>query len=291
MNDATTAEAVLARKQWRTLEPYHGLIYFAPEAEEHYIAAGLEPGRMGYFASRAAPMGAVPAEVVMATFFNFSPDLVRSVIPRAWQLATPEDLVSARQAAAGAALTRTLGAAVVLGDEMVEAAELARAAADCCSAPGRPLYAGHASLGWPEAPHLALWHAVSLLREFRGDGHIAAMVAEGITSGCEALVIHAATGEVPAAMLQASRGWSDDAWAAAVSVLRDRGWVTPDGLLTEAGRSHRQRVEDLTDATSMAPWQRLGPDRCDRLRHLVRPWSKAIVESGTFGLPALAQSS
>lgn len=291
MSDANAAEAVLARKQWRTLEPYHGIVYFAAEAEERYTAAGLEPGRMGYFASRAAPLGAVPAEVVIATFFNFSPDLVCSVIPRAWTLAAPEQVLEARLAAAGAALARVLGPSEIGSDEMAEAAELARAAADSCTMPGRPLYAGHASLPWPEPPHLVLWHAVSMLREFRGDGHIAAMVAEGVTSGCEALVIHAGTGEVPARMLQASRAWSDDAWATAVSALVDRGWLTPDGALTDGGRAHRQRVEDMTDATSMAPWQAIGSDGCDRLRRLVRPWSKAIVESGTFGLPALAQSS
>lgn len=278
----TTLDPVLARKQWRTLEPYHGMIYFVPEAEERYRAAGLEPGRMGYFASRSAPMGAVPAEVVIATFFNFNPDLVRSVIPRAWSLASPEQVLSARLAAADAALTRLLGEAIGSG-EMVEAAALARVAADACHPAGRPLFAGHASLPWPDEPHLALWHAVSLLREFRGDGHIAAMVTEGVLDGCEALVIHAATGDISAAVLRGTRAWPDEAWDATIDRLRSRGWVDASGSLTEAGRLHRDRVEELTDRNALGPWEALGEEESDRLRALVRPWSRAISEAGTFG--------
>jgi hypothetical protein len=73
-------------------------------------------------------------------------------------------------------------------------AGLAREAASACTAEGRPLYAGHAGLDWPDAPHVAAWHAATLLREHRGDGHIAALVAAGL-SGIDALVTHVATGQ------------------------------------------------------------------------------------------------
>ena len=89
-------DPLIARKTFRTLEPLHGFVYFSPDAEPEYVAAGLKPGRMGYFASRSAPMGAVAAEVVIATFFNFNHDLVRSVIPSAWHEATPERVLAAR---------------------------------------------------------------------------------------------------------------------------------------------------------------------------------------------------
>jgi hypothetical protein len=274
---------VLARKMWRTMEPVHGMIYFAPEAAAAYADAGLDDARAGYFASRAAPMGAVPAEVVIATFFNFNPVLVRRAIPRAWELSSPARLLAARLDAADAALRRVLP---VSSPEMEEAAALARTAASApaMSVAGRALYAGHASQPWPDAPHLVLWHALSLLREYRGDGHIAALVAEGV-SGIEALVIHAGTGEVPRAVLQDTRAWDDASWSAAVSALVERGWVTADGSLTDAGRSHRARVEDLTDRLAMAPWEHLGDESCDRLRSLVRPFSQAVVGSGTFGRP------
>lgn len=273
-------EPLMARKMWRTLEPYHGLIYFAPEATSAYEALGVM-GFDGYFASRAAPMGAVPAEVVMATFFNFDPELVRAAIPAAWEAATPEQLVAARLDAADVALRRATGSDLDTPD-VARAAELATIAAEACTAAGRPLYAGHASLEWPLPAHLALWHAISLLREFRGDGHIACLVEAGL-DGLDALLFHAASGEVPRAALQSSRGWSDEAWDGALAALVDRDLLTSDGSFTDAGAALRQHIEDRTDELALAPWAALGQDGCDELRALVRPLSRAVVESGTFG--------
>lgn len=273
-------EPVLARKMWRTLEPYHGLVYFTPEATAVYAELGVE-GQGGYFASRAAAMGPVPAEVVVATFFNFDPRLVHEAIPMAWNRASPERWTEARLVAVDRALRGILGEELDSSD-LAEAAELARIASDGCTPQGRPLYAAHAALPWPEAPHLVLWHAITLLREFRGDGHVACLVADGF-DGCQALVMHAATGEVGAAALAGTRGWSEGAWQRAVSALADRGLVTADGELTEAGQAHRHAIEDRTDELAMAPWSYLGQERSDRLRSLVRPFSRAVVESGTFG--------
>ncbi len=271
-------DSVVARKMLRTLEPYHGWIYFSPESRERYAALGITDGRMGYFASRSAPMGAVPAEVVIATFFNFNPELVRRAIPEAWNITSPDKLVAARLDGADAMLCRILGDAVG-SDEMREAAELARRATEACRPEGRPLYAGHASLEWPEASHLVLWHAQTLLREYRGDGHIAALVAECLDA-CEVLVTHAAAGEVPRDALQRSRSWSDDDWQAAVDRLALRGWVNTDGSFTDEGRARREEIEVRTDELAMAPWNAIGEESCTKLRALVRPWSKAIVSSG-----------
>ena len=273
-------DPVLARKMWRTLEPYHGLIYFAPEATAAYDALGVR-GFDGYFASRAAAMGAVPAEVVIATFFNFNPALVHHAIPAAWAATTPEQLVRARLAAADAALRRAVGPDLD-GPGTERAATLARQASQGCQAAGRPLYAAHAGLDWPDSPHLVLWHAVSLLREFRGDGHIACLVEAGL-GGIDALVLHAASGEVPRAALQTTRGWSDEAWAASVDHLGKRGLVDDSGAFTNAGAALRQHIEDRTDALALAPWAGLGPSGCDELRALVRPLSRAVVESGALG--------
>src|SRR4051812_2562056 len=188
------------------------MIYFAPEATERYEALGLR-GHAGYFASRAAAFGAVGPEVVIATFFNFPPDLVRRCLPSAWERATPAQVLQARYDAADAALARAFGDLPV-----EEAAALARRAAEaaCEHVEGRALFAAHAGLPWPDAPRLVLWHAQTLLRELRGDGHIAALVAEGV-SGIEALILHTATGEAPG--MRTSRPWSDEAWDAAVDGL------------------------------------------------------------------------
>jgi hypothetical protein len=273
-------EPVVARKMWRTMEPYHGLIYFAPEATAAYAELGIH-GFDGYFASRAAAMGPVPAEVVVATFFNFEPGVVHHAIPAAWAAATPTQILAARLDAVRAALRRAVGD-LLDGADVARAVDLIRPAAAACTPPGRPLYAAHAALPWPDEPALALWHAVTLLREFRGDGHVACLVEAGL-SGIDALVLHAASGEVPRVALQRTRQWSDDAWAAAVEGLADRGVVDGDGAFTDAGASLRGTIEDKTDELAMAPWEAIGAEACDELRALVRPLSRAVVSNG--GLP------
>ncbi|MBE1593250.1 hypothetical protein ACFPOI_21525 [Nonomuraea angiospora] len=265
----------LERRTWRTLEPLHGMIYFSPEASAAYESLGLS-GRMGYFASRAAALGPVPAEAVIATFYNFNPDLVRRAIPAAWRIASPADILAARLESAGATLRRVLGDAVD-SPEMSRAAALARRAAESVAGElsGRPLYAAHAALPWPEAPHLVLWHAQTLLREYRGDGHLAALLAAGL-SGIEALVTHAATGAVTAEVLRGTRGWPEADWAAAVRRLEERGWLV-EGALTEEGRRRREEIEEATDRMGMAPYTALGAAGCEELRSLARPWSKTVV--------------
>ncbi len=174
------------------------------------------------------------------------------------------------------------------GGAIREAADLARRAAEAaCEHPeGRPLFAGHAALTWPDEPHLVLWHAQTLLREFRGDAHVAALLLDGL-SGLEALVVHAATGEVPAPVLRASRGWTRDEWAAAVDALRGRGVLEPDALaLTTTGRARRDRVEVRTDELAVPAYRAIGEDGCARLRELARPLSRAVVAAGLLTPPA-----
>jgi hypothetical protein len=272
----TTNDALVARKTWRTVEPLHGMIYFVPEATEAYAHLGIT-GRTGYFASRAAPMGAAAAELVVATFFNFNPELVHAAIPKAWQITTPDALIAARFEAVDRAFHRLLGPEVVRSAAMARAAELARTAAEDASSrvEGRPLCAGHAGLPWPDEAHLILWHAQTILREYRGDGHIALLLTHGLT-GIDALVTHAASGEAPADLLRTSRGWSEAQWMRGVSSLQERGWLfeTDELGLSAWGAEQRQAIEDQTDALAAAPYAVLGEERCAELRTLTRPWSK-----------------
>src|SRR3954464_13039840 len=164
-----------ARAAHRYLEPLHTLVYFVPEGSERYAALGIKGGMRGYFASRSAAFGQVPAEVVIATFYNFAPAQVRTAIPSVWETSTPAEMLAARIDVADTALRRLLGDEVTDGEEMAEAAALAREATPPTGIVGRPLYAGHAALPWPDPAHLQLWHAATLLREHRGDGHIAAL--------------------------------------------------------------------------------------------------------------------
>jgi len=278
----------MARKTWRTVEPLHGMIYFVPEAAEEYTSVGLEP-HMGYFASRSAAMGPVGPGAVVATFFNFDPRLVEAALPAAWERATPAQVLAARFRAADRALRRLLGAAAG-SSEMEEAAALARTAAWVATErpQGRPLFAAHAELEWPDAPHLVLWHAQTLLREYRGDAHVALLTAAGL-SPVEALVIHAASGEVPASALRATRAWSDEDWGAGVDLVRSRGWLEPgeDLVLSESGRAHRQDIEDRTDQLSLDPYSALGEQSCEQLRRLTRPMSRVVVDSGALATMAV----
>ena len=262
----TTVAPADARRMHTSLEPYHGMIYFVDEALQHYSEINLEPGRMGYFASRSAAMGAVSAEMVIATFFNFNPELVRAAIPNAWERATPGQVGAARLRAVDDALHRMVGEHIG-SDDMADAAALARRVADRCWPQGRPLYAAHSTLEYPDEPHLALWHALTLLREFRGDGHVAVLVDQQV-GPCEALVVHGAFtgGVLSRAVLQGTRGWPDDEWEAAEERLRRRGWLDADGALTDAGRVARQHAEDRTDVLAADPWATLDHDERDRLR-------------------------
>jgi hypothetical protein len=275
--------APLVRQAHDATNVLHSLIYFAPEAEQHFTAAGLEPGRMSYFAGRAAPMGAVSAGVVTATFYNFSPDLVAAAIPRAWQLAPPAAVIEARFAAVDAALRRLLGPELIASPDLVTLAGLTREAARACRPEGRPLYAGHADLPWPSGgAHLELWHALSLLREHRGDGHVAALTAAGL-SGLEALITHTATGQgfIPE-FARASRGWPAADWDAATAALAARGLLDAAGELTAAGQEVRATVERETDKMAAAPWRHLGDEATEQVIQLGRQLSRTVVKAGAF---------
>jgi hypothetical protein len=269
-----------ARFLWQRLEPYHGMIYFVPEADQRYTALGLDAGMMGYFGSRVAPMGEVTAEVVVATFYNFEPTRIRAVVPEVWRRASAEALWDARLAAVDDALGRMFAGRLNQTD-IRKAVDLLRRAVDSCHPEGRPLFAGHLGKPWPREPHLALWFAITLLREYRGDGHVAALTSEGV-SGIEALLLHGATGAVSTKVLQATRGWSDDEWASAKRGLQARGWLAADGTLTPVGASHREGVERRTDQLAAAPWLHLDDDDTIWLAALGKELSATIVAAGTF---------
>lgn len=204
----TSYEAGAGRRCHNAVSPLHASVYFAPEPQDELAALGLERGAMVYLASRAAPLGAVDAGTVTATFYNFNHEHVQRYIPAAWTLATPQNVLTARLRGADRTLRRLLGKEALTSADMIEAAELALHATEACRREARPLYAANAGLPVPEEPHLALWHAATLLREHRGDGHLAALAVAGL-SGIEALVLHNATGTAPtSALFMRTRGWS-----------------------------------------------------------------------------------
>jgi hypothetical protein len=264
---------------WHLLEPLHAVLYFAPQVSEETEALGYDTGERwpGYFALRAAPLGAPGSRQVASAFYSFSPRMVAEHIPAAWDVAAPGKVIDARTRGIDRAYRALFGARTD-GPEVAEAAALARRAAEAVPLEGRPLAAANAGLPWPQEPHLVLWQAATILREHRGDGHLAALLTAGLDS-VEALVSFAAVGAAPAGVF-ASRGWNEHEWAAARERLLARGLLNADHTATDAGRALRAEVERCTDALAAAPWRTLGDQATARLAELLGPLWLEVLGSG-----------
>ncbi|WP_424871776.1 SCO6745 family protein [Streptomyces sp. SAI-229] len=264
---------------WHLLEPLHAVLYFAPQVSEETEALGYDTGERwpGYFALRAAPLGAPGSRQVASAFYSFSPRMVAEHIPAAWDVAAPGKVIDARTRGIDRAYRALFGARTD-GPEVAEAAALARRAAEAVPLEGRPLAAANAGLPWPQEPHLVLWQAATILREHRGDGHLAALLTAGLDS-VEALVSFAAVGAAPAGVF-ASRGWNEHEWAAARERLLARGLLNADHTATDAGRALRAEVERRTDALAAAPWRTLGDQATARLAELLGPLWLEVLGSG-----------
>jgi hypothetical protein len=285
--DVMSESLILTRRMWHQLEALHAVIYFAPEALEEAAALGYDTTTRwpSYFAWRAAPLGAASAPLVSAACYSFSPRMVAEHVPAAWAVASPEQVLAARLRVVDRCYRNLPGIEL---DEatnktaLAEAADLARQAAEAACTAGRPLAAANAALPWPDEPHLALWQAITVLREHRGDGHIAALLASCLDP-CESLVSFAAVKAAPRQVF-AGRSWTDDEWQAAQDRLAARGLVDADGQATAAGYALRDQVERITDQLAEAPWRALGPSKADRLATLTTPLLGAVFTSGM--LPA-----
>jgi hypothetical protein len=273
-----TDVAAVARRMWVRFETYHDVTYFTPESRAASDALGCKGGWMGYFAMRAAPLGAAAPELVISTFYNFHPAMVRRALPDAWGLAEPVVFLAARLAGVDGALRRMLGADMIDGAELAEAASLTARAAAAAPIVGRPLAAANSLVSVSETPHLALWQACTVLRESRGDGHVAALVAADL-GPCEALVLFGAERGLDPVYLRAARRWSEQEWQEAADRLADRGLLSADGVITSAGIELREWVETCTDQAAAASWRALGQADCDRLSSLMTPIALRIAQS------------
>jgi hypothetical protein len=274
----------LARRAWTLFEPIHAIVYFAPEAPDHYKEVGLRGGWMGYFASRSAPMGAVTPGVVTAVFNGFQPAMVARAIPDAWHYSSPARSLTARAAIADSALRRLWGDQAESAD-VVEAAGAAIAVARSLRGGGRPLYAATAALEEPEAAHLKLWHACTLLREHRFDGHVAALTVHGL-DGLDALVTALAAGSgLDPATMRRFRGWTEEEWDQGVERLRSRGILDSAGALTTEGRWLRTDVEEMTDRLAEDVWLAMDARSRDRLFDILHRLATLLESPGGIYYP------
>ncbi|MEU9185670.1 hypothetical protein AB0D14_14140 [Streptomyces sp. NPDC048484] len=270
------------RRCHNVLNPLHSCHYFSPDLGQELAEIGVTDRSAAYFAVRAAAMGPVGAGTVTATFYNFRHELVARHVPEVWRIASPEVVLAARARAADSTLRRLLGDEVIASKEVAEAAGLALRAAEACTRTARPLYAAHADLPVPDEPHLALWHAATLLREHRGDGHLAVLLGAELDP-MEALVSHTATGRGMAPKwVLSTRGWRREDWDAATGRLQERGLLTAEGELTQGGVALRQEIEARTDRLDTAPYEHLGAAGVDRLTELATELVTAAMAAGAF---------
>jgi hypothetical protein len=268
-----------ARRMWQQFEPVHALVYYAPEVFEEFAGLGYGVANRWptYFPMRSAPLTAPGPERVASAFYSFSPQMVAEHIARAWTVASSDEVLAARSRGVDR-LFRGLMGDQIGTPEFAEAAGLVRRVAEAADTSGRPMAAGNADLPWPDEPHLVLWQAITIIREQRGDGHIAALLTHGLDP-CEALVSFAAIDAAPVETF-GSRQWTRDQWEAAADRLRSRGWIDADGKATDLGFEGRDQVERLTDRLAAGAWRALSEAEIDRLVELNGPILTAAFLSG-----------
>jgi hypothetical protein len=288
--DARTNAAATARRMWALFEPVHVISYFAPAARAAFEQVGLRGFWRGYFAGRAAPIGLTGAAPVAASFFSFAPGMVARAVPGVWDLIMPRDALAVREAGAVAALRSLLAmpdGATVPAPVVAAADQLAELTADLGCA-GRSLGAANAALPVPAESLARLWQAATVLREHRGGGHIAALVAADLDAP-EALALRAGVdltldggrSHVSASwgrdQMQPARGWTDEEWDAAVARLAGRGLLEPDGTATSAGVALHRDVEHATDVAAARPWAALRDSEVAALEGLLLPVARACA--------------
>ena len=274
-------EPSVSRLIWQRLEAVNAVTYFSDECRDAYKRLGLRGFWMGYFAGRAAPMGAVSADVVEAAFYNFHPAMVQRAIPDAWTFATPAATVSTRADAAAGAVRRL---APESGEIGVELSALLRRAVAHGDTTDRPLFAANQAIAATGDPVADVWQAATTLREHRGDSHVQLLRDAGL-DGLAAHVLFAATEGVPADVLRDNRGWSPGDWADATERCRARNLLDADGHPTTAGNDLRRRIELRTDELAAQPYATLDDHEIDRLIALATRIAEPITASGTVPFP------
>jgi hypothetical protein len=265
----------MAHRMFELVEPIGVIPYSAEEPNEAMFALGFTDFWDTYFAGRAAPLGRTTAEVVDALFYNFAPGEVARHIPKVWDTTTPEAAIAARREGCTNALRQILGDHVDTAG-FARATDLLTEAATSATTEGRPMYAALRALPIPDDVVTRLFHAASMLREHRGDGHIAALMVEGI-GGLESHVLYALADDMPAEKFGRVHHLPAEQLAAVIDGMRDRGLVGDDGWLTDSGRAAHERVEALTDDLAAEPYESLEANELDELIAELEPLAALLL--------------
>jgi hypothetical protein len=271
----------VARRLFELTEPISLVFFFAQEPNDSMATLGFRSYWDGYFAARSAPLGMVPAAVVHAAFYNFADGEAARHIPSAWEKIPPEASIAARERGSTASLRRILGDELAGSPGLSRAADLTTKAATSAPTAGRVMYAGMRTLPVPSDPVARLWHSATMLREHRGDGHIAALVGARI-GGTEAHVLTALDmGIHPPESFGRIHHLPKKRLAEVMDGLRERGLVDADGYFTDAGRATKQRIEALTDELAAPPYDALSPADLDELVAELEPITATLVAAGS----------
>jgi hypothetical protein len=276
MTGGDHVERATARRMWGRIEAVHTLHYFAPTVLEAHASIGLEERMVAYTASRSAPLGPVGPEPVTAMFYGFSPAMIARALPLAWSIASPTTVLQASLDALGALLRDILAGCE---DEVARAAELLRELALLHPTVGRVLAAAWSSVPWHDDPAVRLWQGATVIRESRGDGHLACLI-DAELDGVECHLLARGDSEKLRAIMGATRGIAGPEWDAAVARLSDRGLLTSDGAPTDAGVALRDRLEARTDALAAPPWAAFGEAATAQLEATLEPLVAKILERG-----------
>ena len=118
-----------------------------------------------------------------------------------------------------------------------------------------------------------------MLREYRGDAHVAAWTSAELDAVEIGLLTEAYIG-LPLRTYIRTRAWDDRELDAAVARLEARGWMQDDAL-TDVGRTGREAVEDATDRALRPALEALGDD-ADELFGILEPWGAAMRAAGGY---------
>jgi hypothetical protein len=272
-----TDRALVERELWRVLDAVHAVVYFALDAKAAYRALGLRGYWMGYFASRSAALGTPGPRLVTALFYGFAPPMVERALPRAWELADPARVLDVRLELARSALARHDDDAPGLAD----AADRLIGVLAGLDVAGRSLAAAHLDVAVPADPLGQIWHAATVLREYRGDGHVAALVAAQV-DGVECHLLH---GGALVAQQREFRGWTEEEWAAAGERLRARGLLDAEGGKTSRGHELRAEIERSTDRSAGTALRGLDDPALQALLDVLGPLARSVAEAGAVPYP------
>ncbi len=278
-----------ALQTWAQLESLHDLTYFAKECRASYKQLGVADSWARYFGGRAAPLGRVEPGIVTAVFYSFAGRNVAAAIPSVWETATPDQFVEARFHGLMAAWDRIMDQSPLAPDQevVVRAGQIADKAANNGDTSGHPLYAANLSVQPLDDPVSKLFHAATLIREYRGDCHNNLLAVNQI-GGCQAHILMVAIGAEERSAAQKSRGYTDAEWMEGSEELIARGLIDQDLNIKPEGRAFRSELELRTNLLMTTLFDAVTDAELGELQALTAPIEMAIAESSS--LPAFTRT-